>query len=47
MRATSRDYDEPMNALEVTFAVLGIAAGLAMFAACSVIAWKALKGPPP
>ena len=34
-----------MSALDVTFAILDIGAGIATFVVCGVIAWRILKGP--
>jgi hypothetical protein len=34
-----------MNALELTFVVLGIAAGIAVLWLCGITAWRVLKGP--
>lgn len=36
-----------MSALELTFVVLGIAAGIAVLWLCAVTAWRVLRGPRP
>ena len=36
-----------MSALELTFVILGIAAGVAFLLLCAVTAWRVLRGPRP